>query len=320
MNRILIVDDDSSIRSAMDAYIGINGFQTAVAGSAEEAIDYMADHGPVDVVITDIMMGGMSGLELTEYIRTHYDTDVIIMTGYSAEYSYEDAIRKGASDILFKPARFEEILLRLKRVLRERKLTQEREMMLARLQELSITDELTRLYNSRHFYTRIEKEVERFHRYQHPLSLLLLDIDHFKDYNDTFGHLEGDRVLMRMGAIIKNSLRAMDSGYRYGGEEFTILLPETDTGEALVVGNRIQEALAAETFRPGNSTQAVAITVSVGITAYLKEESITAFVQRADMAMYCSKKNGRNRITTLLDKDSKEYNQCLNSWCSGIPD
>jgi diguanylate cyclase (GGDEF)-like protein len=320
MTRILVVDDDSAIRSAMETYIRMDGFDTAAVSSAEEAIAYMESKGPVDVVITDIMMGGMSGLELTDHIRSHYDTDVIIMTGYSAEYSYEEAIRRGASDILFKPARFEEILLRLKRVLRERKLTQEREIMMAKLKELSITDELTRLYNSRHFYTRIEKEVERCYRYQHSLSLLLLDIDHFKDYNDTFGHLEGDRVLMRMGTIIKNSLRAMDSGFRYGGEEFTILLPETHAGESLVVARRIQEALSWEKFLPASTSSPVEVTVSIGATEYRMQENITTFIQRADMAMYCSKKNGRNQITTLLDTNSKEYLQCLNSWSSKTPD
>ncbi|TYT74920.1 GGDEF domain-containing response regulator [Desulfobotulus mexicanus] len=320
MTRILVVDDDSAIRSAMETYISLNGFHTVAVSSAEEAMDHLRQCGPMDVVITDIMMEGMSGLELTEHIRATYDTDVIIMTGYSAEYSYEEAIRRGASDIIFKPARFEEILLRLKRVLRERKLTQEREVMLAKLQELSITDELTRLFNSRHFYSRLEKEVERFHRYQRPLSLLLLDIDYFKDYNDSHGHLEGDRVLMRMGAIIKNSLRIMDSAYRYGGEEFTVLLPETEVKEALVVAQRIQEGLASEKFFPASMPQPVYITVSIGITEYITEENLVTFIQRADMAMYCSKKNGRNQITTLMSNDCRESMQCLKSWSSKIPD
>ncbi|MCW7754514.1 diguanylate cyclase [Desulfobotulus sp. H1] len=319
MTRILVVDDDNAIRSAMEAYINMDGFQTASVASAEEAIEHLQTFGPVDVVITDIMMEGMSGLELTDYIRNNYDTDVIIMTGYSAEYSYEEAIRRGASDILFKPARFEEILLRLKRVLRERKLTHEREVMLAKLQELSITDELTGLYNSRHFHARIAKEAERFRRNHHPLSLLLLDIDHFKTYNDTYGHLEGDQVLMRMGDIIRNSLRSMDSAYRYGGEEFTILLPETDAEEALVVAHRIQESLLSAQFFPAGTSEPVPITVSVGITEYMEEEAVVTFIQRADMAMYCSKNNGRNQITSLLSNDQRKCIQCLNSWSSGNP-
>lgn len=303
MNHILIVDDDAAIRGAMQEYIAMAEFATASVPSAEEAIAYIENNGPVDVVITDIMMGGMDGLELTDYIRKHYKADVIIMTGYSAEYSYEEAISRGASDIVFKPVRFEELVLRLRRVLRERQLTQDREEMVAQLQELAITDGLTKLYNSRYFYNQLAQEVERLHRYRHPLALLLLDIDHFKKYNDNFGHVEGDKVLARMGEIICNSLRTMDSGYRYGGEEFTVILPETDAREAEVVAQRIKTSLSEEEFTPEGCSDPVPITASIGITEYVHFEEIVSFIQRADKAMYQSKNNGRNRISTILKED-----------------
>ena len=121
-------------------------------------------------------------------------------------------------------------------MLNERQLTQERIRMMEKLQKLAITDGLTKLYNSRSFYSQLELEVDRFNRYRHPLSLLLLDIDHFKNYNDTYGHLEGDKVLVRFSQIIKSCLRANDSAYRYGGEEFTVILPETG-GEKASTGS-----------------------------------------------------------------------------------
>jgi hypothetical protein len=161
----------------------------------------------LEVVITDIMLPGMDGLELTDRIKRDHEIDVIVMTGYSTEYSYEEAISKGASDFVFKPVRFEELLLRLKRVLNERRLNQERVHMLEKLKKLSITDGLTQLFNSRHFYNQLKGEIERFNRYGHKLSLLLLDIDNFKDFNDTYGHLEGDKILVRLGRIIKSCLR-----------------------------------------------------------------------------------------------------------------
>lgn len=295
---ILIVDDEPQIRQTMRDYLKLSGFEVTVASSAEEALATIAAR-PMDVVITDIILPGMNGLELTDHIKSAWDMDVIVMTGYSYEYSYEEAINKGASDFVFKPVRLEELNLRLKRVLRERLLNQERLQMLDELKKLSITDGLTQLYNSRHFYSQLNGEIERFNRYGQKLSLLLLDIDDFKKYNDTYGHLEGDKILVRIGQIIRACLRKMDSAYRYGGEEFTIILPGTPGEEARTVAERLRTAVAAECFsHPGESR--VQITISVGVTQYCREESVASFVQRADQAMYQSKQAGRNRVSCIL--------------------
>jgi diguanylate cyclase (GGDEF)-like protein len=274
------------------------GFKPAIASSAEEAIELIQSNS-IQVVITDIMLPGMGGLELTRLIKKEYDSDVIVMTGYSGDYSYEEAINMGASDFVIKPVRLEELLLRLKRVLKERDLTQERVRMMEKLQKLAITDGLTKLHNSRSFYSQIEVEVDRFNRYKHPLSLLLLDIDHFKHYNDTFGHLEGDKVLVRISQIIRSCLRKLDTAYRYGGEEFTVILPETTCEEARTVAERIRQAVKAEKFDPETEND-ITITISIGVTQYSPEEELSAFIQRADKAMYSSKQNGRNKVTALI--------------------
>ncbi len=295
--RVLVVDDDQAIRDSMTEFLGLSGFHAEMAASAEEALELISRQ-PVDVIITDIMMEGMNGLELTDRVKKEYDIDVIVMTGYSDDYSYEEAVRIGASDFVFKPIRFEELLLRLKRVLKERSLTRERREMMAKLEKLAITDGLTKLYNSRYFYAQLKIEIDRSLRYHHPLALMLLDIDFFKDYNDSYGHLEGDKVLIRIGEIIRSSLRNMDSAYRYGGEEFTIILPETSAEEAVRVAPRIQAGLKASPFTPGGGPP-VHITMSIGVTQYCPQEDISSFVQRADRAMYMSKENGRNRISSL---------------------
>jgi len=296
-DRILIVDDDENIRESMLEFIERAGYPVYSAGSAEDAIDLLKD-SPMDVVITDIILPGMNGLDLTDMIKNDYDADVIVMTGYSGEYSYEEAINKGAADFVFKPVRLEELLLRLKRVLRERNLTRERERMLGKLQNLAITDGLTKLNNSRHFYNQLDMEVGRSNRYGHPLALLLLDIDRFKNYNDKYGHLEGDKVLVRIAQVINGCLRAMDSAYRYGGEEFTIILPETKAAEAITVAERLRSAVEAETFYPKPDDQ-TSVTISVGVTEYKKNEKKSSFVHRADKAMYMSKENGRNSVSVL---------------------
>jgi len=295
---ILIVDDDRSIRTTMHKYIEKAGYSSQIASSAEEALEIIKGN-TFHVVITDIILPGMGGLELTKVIKKENGSDVIVVTGYSDDFSYEEAINIGASDFVIKPVRLEELLLRLRRVLKERELTEERIRMMEKLQKLAITDGLTKLYNSRSFYSQLELEVDRYNRYKHPLSLLLLDIDHFKEFNDTFGHLEGDKVLVKFSQIIKSCLRTNDSAYRYGGEEFTVILPETGGEEAKTVAQRIRMALESENFSPEPGGE-VSITISIGVTQYHPKEELSTFIQRADKAMYQSKQNGRNKVSVLF--------------------
>ncbi|MBW2603646.1 MAG: diguanylate cyclase [Deltaproteobacteria bacterium] len=299
---ILIVEDDDAIRSSIHEFFAKSDFNTFSAPSAEAALEIIKS-GTIQIVITDILLPGKDGLQLTSQIKQNYDIDVIVMTGYSENYSYEEAINKGASDLVFKPFRLEELLLRLKRVLKERSLTTERNRILSKLENLAITDGLTKLYNLRHFYHLLEIEIDRCSRYGHPLALLLLDIDNFKVYNDTYGHLEGDKILVRIGQIILSGLRTMDSAFRYGGEEFTVILPETTADEAHNVAHRIKTAVEFENFfpEPGN---VVTVTISIGVTEYYNKESLAAFIKRADQAMYLSKEKGRNAISSLFAESS----------------
>jgi diguanylate cyclase (GGDEF)-like protein/PAS domain S-box-containing protein len=164
-----------------------------------------------------------------------------------------------------------------------------------RYQELSIIDDLTQLYNSRHFYAQLDREIERSNRYEQPLTLLMLDLDNFKTFNDTYGHVEGDNVLSRLGQVVKRCLRETDSAYRYGGEEFMIMLPMTTSGEGIVTAQRIQTELRKEAFSPVLD-QKVYITVSIGLAQYKPKEEFRSFVNRVDQLMYQAKKNGRDRI------------------------
>jgi len=295
---ILIVEDDSPIRESIHDFFTKLGYNAISTGSAEEALEIIKS-GRIHILITDIKLPSKNGLELTNEVKKNYDIDVIVMTGYSDNYSYEEAINKGASDFVFKPFRFEELLLRLKRVLKERRLSKERNRILSKLENLAITDGLTKLYNLRHFYHQLEIEIDRCSRYGHSLALLLLDIDKFKTYNDSYGHLEGDKVLVRIGQVINSCLRTMDSAYRYGGEEFTIILPETSAEEAKNVAYRIKSAVEFEKFLP-KPGKAVTITISIGVTEYYNKEPLSTFIKRADQAMYLSKEKGRNTISFLF--------------------
>jgi diguanylate cyclase (GGDEF)-like protein/PAS domain S-box-containing protein len=161
--------------------------------------------------------------------------------------------------------------------------------------ELSIRDSLTKLYNSRHFFSQLKAETRRADRYSRPLSLLLLDIDNFKHYNDRYGHLEGDKVLAKIGEVLLESLRETDSAYRYGGEELTVILSETSSKEATNIAERIRKRFETETFYP-TSDKAVHATVCIGVAQYICEEELTVFIKRADNAMYVAKKKGKNRV------------------------
>ena len=294
---ILIVDDDDAIKTITAEFLTESGYSTEPCSSAEEALEILETF-KAEIVITDINMPGMDGLELTKIIKDKYRIEVIVMTGYVAEHSYEEAINSGASDFIFKPFRFEELDLRLKRVIKEMLLKREHAEMIKKLEELAITDGLTGLYNLRHFYHQLKNEIERQSRYKSHLSLLILDIDHFKKFNDTWGHIEGDQVLIKTAGVINSCLRSMDSAYRYGGEEFTIILPETELKKACVVGERIRKAFSSQVFNPAPGEK-VSVTISIGTTEYLESDDIISFIKRADKALFYSKNSGRNKLTHI---------------------
>ena len=157
-----------------------------------------------------------------------------------------------------------------------------------KFRKLSITDELTGLFNVRYFFNELKVEIDRADRYSNPLSIFFVDINDFKNYNDTYGHLEGDQVLRKIGQTIQSCMRGPDSAYRYGGDEFVGILPETREQGAAIVTERIRKIVKAHKFFPNPDT-AVSMTVSVGVAEYTQGEEKEAFVKRADMNMYVAK-------------------------------
>jgi diguanylate cyclase (GGDEF)-like protein/PAS domain S-box-containing protein len=157
------------------------------------------------------------------------------------------------------------------------------------LKEMSIKDSLTGLYNQRYFYERLRGEIERARRQKHPLSLLWLDIDQFKSYNDTRGHLEGDLVLQTVGKVFQECTRtSVDLGFRYGGDEFTVILPEAGEEQAHLIANRILRGFEAHHFDR--------LTMSIGLMSYREGDSLRAFIHMADAMMYDAKRSGGNSV------------------------
>lgn len=168
------------------------------------------------------------------------------------------------------------------------------------LKEMSCKDALTGLYNQRHFYDRLRMEIERARRQKHPLSLLLIDIDQFKTYNDAHGHLEGDRVLQTVGKVILDCTRGhVDTGFRYGGDEFTVILPEADEAQAQHIAERIRRSFESRRFDK--------LTLSIGLKSYQEGDSASSFIYFADAMMYDAKRSGGNTVYVYRPEvDSKE--------------
>lgn len=292
--KILVVEDDNAVTKLLTKFLTMSGYKNFAAKSAEEAEEIL-DNEEINIVITDIRLPGMDGIRFTNKIKKKYDLGVIVMTAYSAEYSYADAIQNGASDLIFKPIRLNELTLRINRVVKEQSLIDERDRMIQDLKRLTIEDSLTGLNNSRYFFQQLDKEIERSDRYFHPLSLIFIDIDKFKRINDTYGHMIGDKVLSLIAKKIESCLRTNDTAYRFAGDEFTIILPETASGKAKVVADRILAKFVDEPIVV-NGKSMPKISVSIGIAEHQRNEETQQFVHRADVTMYWAKGESGNIV------------------------
>ena len=312
INSILVVDDDISVSKLLALCLSKSGFQIYTAKSSEEAEEILKNE-QINTVLTDIKLPGTDGINFTKNIKKKYDLDVIVMTGYSAEFSYEDAINSGASDLLFKPIRTNELMLRINRVLKERSLLNERDKMIKELKRLTIKDSLTGLYNSKHFFDQLEKEIIRAERYLHPISLIFIDVDNFKGINDSYGHMLGDKILSLIARKIKSCLRSNDTAYRFAGDEFTIVLPETISRKAKLVADRILTKFSHESLTI-NAKEIPTTALSIGITEYQKNEDKEQFVHRADLTMYEAKRHGGNSVVISTEVEAPPFTAMAESY------
>jgi diguanylate cyclase (GGDEF)-like protein len=275
---VLVVDDEDIVREPISAMLEHLGFTVDTAASGQEALEKFRNSS-YSFLLTDIRMPGIDGLELIRTIKEKFpDICAIAMTGYTREYKYVETINAGATDFINKPFGIEEIEAKVKRGIIERNIRQE-------LNRLSITDALTGLYNQRHFYDRLNEETARAERQNHELALILLDLDDFKAYNDSFGHLAGDELLQKVGAVINSKMRQnVDSGYRYGGDEFAVMLIEADSTVAEMMSNRIQSGILEDCN----------ISASSGFAVFKKGLSSEELVGLADRKLYEDKDRNKS--------------------------
>ena len=276
------------------------------ARDGEEAWEMLQTDARIELVITDVQMPRLTGQQLLKLIRLSAETrirslPVIVMT--TAEDSAEKhlAFLNGANDFLNKPVDSLELQARVNVHHRFARIIRELEESKKALAEQATTDSLTKIKNRRSFYTQAEQNLIACRRYGKDMSLLLLDIDHFKKVNDTFGHHAGDEVLVKVAELLVLMMRGVDAVARFGGEEFAVLLPETNRLGAAVLGERIRSAIEKEQIKVDN--RLIPVTVSIGIATLAAEEveSIDQLLNIADRRMYLAKNGGRNRICVSDD-------------------
>jgi diguanylate cyclase (GGDEF)-like protein len=293
--RILVVDDDPLLVEALAQAARSLGHDAIVANSPSDALRHFRESRP-DLVVLDVVMPTLDGFKLARMMKADGGpfVPIILVTGLDDLESKRRGMAAGADDFLAKPVNPVELEIRLSSMLRIKELTDQLQEANARLAQLAVTDPLTGLANRRALYAHLDREVDRAKRYKHPLAVLVIDIDHFKQVNDVHGHQTGDRVLNHVAQVITQSVRASDVAGRFGGEEFIVLAPETPAPAVRVVAERIRRAVETQTAQqkglPG-------VTVSIGAAGASEGEiSTESLVARADAALYEAKRGGRNRV------------------------
>ena len=317
--KILIADDEEIIRNLLKEHLTDEGYNVLAVSSGEDALENFS-RDPDSLVITDIRMGGMSGVQLLEEIKKlDSDAQVIIITSHASLDSAVATLRAGAYDYIFKP--FEDLdqvtevvrramdkidLIRQNRLLVENLEKSNLMMELANetLMELAVRDGLTGLFNLRHFRHILNEELSRAERYSRQLCLVMIDVDNFKNYNDTHGHPAGDEVLKTLAGILNKRLRDVDRSARYGGEEFLVLLPETDLEKGRTVAEDLRVQMEEYPFRGRESQPFGKVTISLGVAAFPQDgPDADTLIKVADDALYRAKNSGRNRVVCAADAE-----------------
>jgi len=300
--KILVVDDDNTLRHILQIQLTRAGYEVAEAEDGQVAWDLLQNEN-IRFVITDWMMPEMDGPQLIRRIRqanfTGY-TYIIMLTAKEGKEAVVTGLEAGADDYLTKPFDPGEFRARVaigKRILNlETRLSES----LARLEELAMRDGLTGLFNRRALYQHSEGELSRARREHFPLSLVMLDIDHFKMVNDQHGHLVGDQALKVVADIITHSKRPYDWAGRWGGEEFLVVLPNTGLNEARIVAERIRENVARASVTLPDHNNHLHLHISLGVTSTASRPdanlALDQLLHQADEALYRAKRAGRNQV------------------------
>jgi diguanylate cyclase (GGDEF)-like protein len=313
--KVLVIEDNALHAKKTRMVLESAGYEVLLAESGGTGFK-LAKTKPIDLVLLDMVLPDFSGDQICKWLKRDEVTQSIPVIMLTAKDSIDDKVaglQVGADDYIPKPFSDKELLARIQAGLRVKMRQDELRGMNDQLEDqlkdvvlMAITDAGTGLYNRRHFNELLEKEFSRAKRFSEPLSCLMMDIDHFKKINDTYGHPAGDSVLSEIAALLKKDVRTIEVVARYGGEEFALLLPKTKAKEAVKPAARIAKNISTHQFR-GLPPDRV-ITVSIGI-AGLPDTLLTSkeeLVRCADFALYKAKRAGRNRIELSVGSELRK--------------
>ena len=317
---ILVVDDSLAILDLLREYLNEWGYEVSVARDGQDAKEFL-NSKTFHLVLADLRMSPVSGWEVIRQAREIEGTQVVVMTGFASLDTSLEAIRHGVFDFLEKPLDFDRLKRvvrngvrqstlihensRLMRELEEKNLELQSEIQKVRreLEDMTIRDELTGLYNYRYLINLLEREISRSVRYSHPLTLAMIDLDDFKKLNDTYGHTVGNDALRTIARIFTSSIRAADSVCRFGGEEFAIVLPVTTTHQAEPILERTCEMIRKENI-PVDSNRS--LTISIGVAECPRDaQSLDDLIRLADKALYKAKEKGKDRVVLATESTLK---------------
>ena len=320
---ILIIDISSNVRrnliTTLQHSAPFSRYSSCASGA--EALELLKEHS-TDVILCAATLRDMSATALLRLLQADddwRDIPVIILTGQCTTVQKLAYIEQGANDYLVMPFDSGELIARVKVQLKMKTLHDNLKRSNRLLLTLSSTDSLTRLYNRRMLMQTLSREVERHSRSDQVLSVLMLDIDHFKNINDTFGHLNGDKVLVAIAKVLKRYLRPYDIATRFGGEEFVLVLPNTTAKHAMDVAERLREAVEEITF--DGELRELTVTTSIGIACYPRPgiDGVDDLLKAADEALYHAKNTGRNRVVSCCDAEQATDHSADDTPSSAVP-
>jgi two-component system cell cycle response regulator len=298
-NQILLVEDNPNDVKLIKAYLSDQDIGLLVTDNGEKAIE-IAQRNKIDLIILDVMLPGMNGFEVCRRLKAIekiQDIPIVFTTSLSDSESKINGTELESDGYIVKPYDKRELIATIQLLLKKKKHLEELRCNYENTINLAINDGLTGLHNHAYFKRALDLEFKRALRQQYNLALMMIDIDNFKKFNDTLGHLAGDMLLREFGHLIKKNIREIDIAARYGGEEFIIILPYVDIEDTLIIARRIQTALASFTL-PIEIPEAFGkVTVSIGLALCpLNANSPEQLIKKADEMLYKAKRTGKNKI------------------------
>jgi two-component system cell cycle response regulator len=297
--RIVLIDDDPAIVRLLKKVLGTKDTTVIPCLTGAEGLAVL-DREEWELCLLDRGLPDLDGIEICRHIKANARFDarqVIMLSAYSSLDARVEALNLGADDYIIKPFHPTELLARVNASRRVVQMQQQLVDMARQLEELSARDGLTGIFNRRHFGETLDRAFDHSSRYHRPLSVAIIDVDRFKDINDSFGHPAGDTVLAEVAKRFSRSVRSSDYLARYGGEEFIVLLPETQLADALTFSEKLRASVACAPVPIADGVE-LPVTVSVGAasSAHTEFNSPSEMIAAADQALYRAKRNGRNRV------------------------